>query len=48
MSKRSHKTAEIKVFLLFLPNDRRIEKHVDPVDPDPGPQHCEKHEWIFN
>ncbi len=36
---------ESKVFfLLFLLNDRRIriqeaQKHVDPVDPDPDPQH---------
>jgi hypothetical protein len=39
-SKKSHKTVEIKVFLIFfLLNDRRIrvqetQKHVDPVDPD--------------
>jgi hypothetical protein len=48
-SKRSHKTVEIKVFLLFLLNDRRIririqeaQKHVDLVDPDsdPDPRHC--------
>jgi hypothetical protein len=39
-SKRSHKTVEIKVFLAFLLNDRRVriqiheaQKHVDP-DPD--------------
>ncbi len=47
--KRSHKTGEIKVFLLFLLNVRRIQeaqKHVDPgdldsdSDPDPDPQHC--------
>ena len=50
MSKRSHKTVEIKVFLTILLNDRRIriqeaQKHVDPVDPDsdPDPQH-----WILD
>jgi hypothetical protein len=39
--KRSHKTVEIKVFLLFVLHDRRIririqeaQKHVDP-SPDP-------------
>ncbi len=37
-SKTSHKTVGIKVFLLFLHDDRRIwiregQKHVDPVDP---------------
>jgi hypothetical protein len=36
---KSHKTAEIKVFLLFLLNERKIriqeaQKHVDPVDLD--------------
>ncbi len=43
----SPKTVEIKVFSLFLLNNRRIQirtqdaqKHVDPVDPDSDPQHC--------
>jgi hypothetical protein len=44
-SKRCHKTAEIKIFLLNFLNDRRIrireaQKHVDPVDPDSDPEHC--------
>jgi hypothetical protein len=47
-SKRSHIAVRIKVFLLFWLGDRRIQiririheaqKHVDPVDPDPDPQH---------
>jgi hypothetical protein len=41
-SKRSHKTVGIKVFLTIL-LDRRIQesqKHMDPTDPDPDPQHC--------
>jgi hypothetical protein len=38
--KKSHKIVGIKVFLLFLHDDRRIQireakKPVDPVDPDP-------------
>jgi hypothetical protein len=46
-SKRSHKTVEIKVFLTFCTNDRRIQiriqeaqKHVEPVDSEPDLQHC--------
>ncbi len=42
MSKRSHKTVRIKVFLPIFATDRRIQirireaqKHVDPVDSDP-------------
>jgi hypothetical protein len=32
-------------FLLHMHDDRRIrirkaQKHVDPVDPDPAPEHC--------
>ncbi len=43
MSKRSHKIEGIKVYFLFLLDDRRIriqeaQKHVDPVDPDSDPQ----------
>jgi hypothetical protein len=42
-------------FLPFLLNDRRIRiriqearKHVDPVDPDPDPQHCSFIYIFFN
>ncbi len=40
-SKRSHKTVESRFLLIFLLHYRRIrireaQKHVDPVDPDPG------------
>ncbi len=40
-SKRSHKKVKARFFSLFLLDDRRIrireaQKHVDPVDPDPG------------
>jgi hypothetical protein len=43
-SKRSHKVVGIRIFLLFLLGDRRIQirnqdaqKHVDPVDSDLDP-----------
>jgi hypothetical protein len=42
---KSHKTVRVKVFLLFLFDYRGIrireaQKRMDPVDPDPDPEHC--------
>ncbi len=51
-SKRSHKTVGIKVFLTILLDGRRIririqiqeaQKHMDPIDLDPDPQHWRIH-----